>query len=119
MKRHLLRAHSVSFLHPLSNSAAIGTVVWSFSGISKPDVIEAMCVVRGLIHSQATCFPPGPDNTEGVAGHPASGTSLQTLAPHVLPGAVPGSLESLFSPQLLLTGWESLLGWTSISACNF
>ena len=97
MKRHLLRAHSVSFLHPLSNSTAIGTVVWSFSVISKLDTIGEMCVVRGLMHSQATCFPPGPDNKEGVAGHPASGPSLQTLAPHVLPGAAPGSLDSLFS----------------------
>ena len=83
-------------------------------------IIEAMSVVRGLIHSQATCFPPGPDNTEGVAGHPASGTSLQTLAPHILPGAVPGSLESLFSPQLLLTGWESQVpacGVCSLCVC--
>ena len=98
MKRHLLRAHSVSFLHPLSNSTATGTVGWSFSGISKPDIIGEMCVVCGLMHSQAACFPPGPDNKEWVAGHPALGPSLQTLAPHVLPGAAPGSLVSLSSP---------------------
>lgn len=65
LKRHLLRAHFVSFLHPLSNSTATGKMVWPFSGISKPDIIEEMCAVHGLMHSQATCFPPGPDKRGG------------------------------------------------------
>ena len=68
MKRHLLRAHSVSFLHPPSNSTATGKTVCPFSGISKPNIIEEMCAVHGLMHSQASCFPPGPDKRGGGGG---------------------------------------------------
>ena len=58
---------------------------------------EEMCVVHRLTHLQVAFSPPGPAKPEAGRGTPlASGTSLQTLGPHVLPEPIHQSLLSVF-----------------------
>lgn len=65
---------------------------------------KCVLCVASYIHRQPVS-PPSPDNTEGVVGHRPQGPHCRHWPHPSSRGQFQGSLEFLFSPQLLLTGW--------------